>query len=153
MEHGLPVELHQFINELKQQFTMEIVQMKCKPRFYHEYALSKLKREGYKLAICSSAIRKSIEVMMENANLLKYFDFYLSNQDIDNPKPDPEIYIKAIKKIGVLPSECLIVEDNEKGVKAAWASGANLLKVNTVEDVNYQNIKKQIRQVEVKIHA
>ena len=53
-EYSLPIELHSFINEMKQNYTMEIVHTKCKPLFIHEYALSKLKMEGYKLAVASN---------------------------------------------------------------------------------------------------
>ncbi|OGR64995.1 MAG: HAD family hydrolase [Elusimicrobia bacterium GWB2_63_22] len=148
MECGLPLELQPFINELKQLFTMEIVEMRCKPKFQHEYALAKLKQEGYSLAVCSNSIRGTIELMLRKANLLKYFDFYLSNQDVVKSKPDPEIYVKAIKKLGLRPEECLIIEDNEKGIKAALASKAGLLEVDTVEDVNYQNIKSRIHKLE-----
>ena len=52
------------------------------------------------------------------------------------------------KRFGLKPEECLVVEDNPNGIKAALASGANLLKVETVNDVTYQNIKNRIREVE-----
>lgn len=63
-------------------------------------------------------------------------------------KPDPEIYTTAIQKFGLKPEECLVVEDNPNGVKAALGSGANLLKVETVYDVNYKNIKNKIKEIE-----
>lgn len=145
MEGNLPRKLHAFINDLKQQFTMEIVNTSCKPRFYHEYALSKLKNDGYKLAVASNAIRNSVEVMLTKAALIDYIEFFLSNQDVKNGKPDPEMYIKAISKLGLKPQECMIVEDNEKGIRAARASGAHVMEIDIVEDVNYQNIVKHIK--------
>lgn len=148
MERGLPKGLHTFINDMKQQYTMEIVHAECKPRFYHEYALSKLKNEGYNMAVCSNSVRNTIEVMMQKASLEQYLDFYISNQDVKNGKPDPEMYIKAIERMGLNPKECMIVEDNENGIKAARASGANVMIVEVVEDVNYENIKRHIEQFE-----
>jgi len=147
-ERGLPLELHEFINDMKQQYTLEIVYAQCKPRFYHEYALSRLKQEGYKLAVASNSIRKSVQIMMEQSALLGYLDFYLSNQDVKLGKPDPEIYTKAIQKMGLSPQECLVVEDNEKGIQAAKASGAWLMEVDEVEEVNYQNIMSHIMRIE-----
>ncbi|WP_421856333.1 HAD family hydrolase [Marinomonas sp.] len=144
MEQGLPNRLHQFINDMKQQYTIEIVQVRCKPTFIHEYALSKLANEGYKMAVCSNSIRNTIEIMMEKASLDQYFDFYISNQDVQNGKPDPEMYIKAIERMGLDSKECMIVEDNENGIKAARASGANVMIVDTIEDVYYENIRKHI---------
>jgi beta-phosphoglucomutase len=148
IEGGLPSKLHHFINDLKQEYTWEIVYTKCKPIFHHRYALSKLKSEGYVLSVCSNSVRKTIELMMERSGLISYLDFFLSNQDVVKGKPDPEIYNKAIDRLGLLPSECLIVEDNQNGVKAALASGAHLLKVENPDDVTYQNIVRRIKEIE-----
>lgn len=148
MERGLPKGLHTFINDMKQQYTMEIVHAECKPRFYHEYALSKLKSEGYQMAVCSNSVRNTVEVMMQKSSLEHYLDFYLSNQDVKNGKPDPEMYDTAIERMGLSPKECLILEDNENGIKAARASGANVMIIDSVEDVNYENIKKHITMFE-----
>lgn len=148
MEKGLPEYLHSFINEMKQQYTMNMIHAYCRPRFNHEYALSRLKAEGYKLAVGSNSIRNTIDVMMEKANLQQYLDFTLSNQDVSQPKPNPEIYLKAIQRLGFKPEECLIVEDNENGIRAALASGAHLLAVKSVDEVNYENITNRIKDIE-----
>ena len=150
-ERGLPKELHTFINDMKQQYTMEIVYANCKPTFHHEFALSKLKNQGYKMAVCSNSIRNTIEIMMQKAALAQNFEFYVSNQDVKNGKPDPEMYNKAIEKLGLSPKECMIIEDNENGIKAARASGAWVMEVDVVEDVNYQNIEQHIRLFEEQI--
>lgn len=147
-EYYLPKSLHKFINELKQEYTREMVELKCKPLFQHEYALSKLKNEGYKLAVCSNSIRSTIENMMEKSALINYLEFIMSNEDVKNSKPDPEIYIKAMEKLNLKPSECLILEDNKNGIKAALSSGGHLLKINDVYDVNYENIKNRIKEIE-----
>lgn len=146
--HVLPESLHSFINEMKQQYTMDITHQLCKPIFHHQYALSKLKESGYKLAVASNSIRNTVKVMMDKAALAEYLDFYLSNQDVVKGKPDPEIYNLAIRKLGLQPEECVIVEDNENGLKAARASGAHVLKVDTVNDVTYDAITEFINKVE-----
>ncbi len=146
--HVLPESLHGFINEMKQQYTMDITHQLCKPVFHHQYALSKLKENSYKLAVASNSIRNTVKVMMEKSALIDYLDFYLSNQDVSNGKPDPEIYNLAISKLGLKPKECLIVEDNDNGIKAALASGAHVLKVENINDVTFDNITQFIREVE-----
>ena len=151
MEGGFPRGLHGFVNELKQQYTMEVVYTKCKPVFQQQYALSRLKSEGYHLAVCSNSIRKSVEIMMEKSALIEYLNFFLSNQDVKNGKPDPEMYNLAIKKLNLHPQECLIVEDNDHGLKAALASGAHVLKVDNPGDVYYENIRSRI--IEIEQHA
>lgn len=148
VERGLPVSLHEFVNEMKQRYTIELVHTYCKPKFIHQFALSRLKNDGYKLALASNSIRSTIELMMEKADLNQFLDFKLSNQDVSMPKPDPEIYIKAINKLKLKPTECLICEDNQNGIKAALASGAYLFKVDTVNDITYNNIKRRIEEIE-----
>jgi HAD superfamily hydrolase (TIGR01509 family) len=148
IEGRFPKKLHDFTNKLKQQYTMDIVHVKCKPVFIHQFALSRLKSYGYNIAVCSNSVRNSIELMMDKSDLLKYLDFIISNQDVKNGKPDPEMYNLAIKKFDFKPEECLIVEDNENGVKAAIASGANLLKVESPSDVTYYNIMNRIKELE-----
>jgi len=148
MERGLPVGLHRFINRMKQVYTTEYIFNKCKPVFYHEYALSHLKNRGYKLAVASNSIRQTVDLMMEKSNLNPYLDITLSNEDVTKSKPDPEIYLTAINKLGLKTEECLIIEDNENGIKAAKASGANLLIVKSVEEVNLTNIINRITEIE-----
>ena len=147
-ERNLPAALHPFLNKMKQQYTMELVLNKCKPVFFHEYALSRLTSDGFRLAVCSNSIRTSIEVMMDRSNLAKYLEFIISAQDVSIGKPNPEIYNLAISKMKLDPEECLILEDNEHGIQAAVASGAHLMRINSVEDVNYQNIQGRIQEIE-----
>lgn len=147
----LPVELHSFINELKQKFTIEMVNEKCKPLFQHEYAISRLKHEGYLCAVCSNSIRNTIVQMMTKADLLQYMDAILSNEDVEKSKPNPEIYLKAMEKLNLKPEECLIVEDNINGIKAALASGGHLLQVDDVYGVTYENIKNRIVAIEEEV--
>jgi len=147
IERGLPSDLHAFINEMKQAYTMDIVHTQCSPRFAQEYALAKLKASGYKIAVASNSINSTIELMMKKSRLIEYLDFFLSNQDVLNGKPDPEIYNKAVAKLGVDPRECLVVEDHENGIRAALAAGAHVMPVEHVEDVNHKNIMRRILEI------
>ncbi|MBN2809615.1 MAG: HAD family phosphatase [Deltaproteobacteria bacterium] len=151
LERGLPRALHRFLNELKQVYTMEIVHAKCKPTFLHEFALSRLKADGYKLAVASNAVRNSVVTMMDKANLTNYLEIMLSNQDVGKSKPDPEIYTTAIARLGMTPRECLVIEDNENGIAAARAAGAHLMVVQTTHDVSYQRIMENIQRCEGEI--
>lgn len=148
LERGLPRALHSFINDMKQEFTFQLGYAKCKPTFNHQYALSNLKAQGYKMAACSNSIRKTMEVLFERAALTDYFDFYLSNEDVKESKPHPEMYSTAIQRLNLLPTECLILEDNENGIKAAQSSGAHLLVIHDVHEVTLENITKHIAEIE-----
>lgn len=144
----LEEEYHGKINNLKQEFLAKIIEEKCIPSLLHHRTLQELKEKGYKLAVCSNAIRQSVEVLLSKMGLISYIDFFLSNQDVENPKPHPEIYVKAIKKLGILPESVLICEDNVKGIASAKESGGNVLEIGTVYDVTYENIKHTIEKIE-----
>jgi beta-phosphoglucomutase len=148
LEQGLPRELHAFINEMKQLYTMEIIATQCKPRFVHEYALSNLKAMGYKMAVASNSIRPTVEIMMQKASLGAYLNEMLSASDVTKPKPDPEIYLVAARRLNAAPENCLVVEDNENGVKAARAAGAHVMVVKDVAEVNLDNILRHIRKAQ-----
>lgn len=144
---GLPSGLKSFINDLKQSYTLEISYQRCKPTFNHQYALSRLKSQGYKIAVCSNSVRQTIETMMKLSCLDEYIDFIVSNQDVENGKPDPEMYLKAMARLDLEPHECLILEDNEHGIQAAQASGGYLLEIGVPDDVVYQSIMKKIEEI------
>lgn len=147
-EQSLPRQLHGFVNELKQRYTMELVGNHCKPVFQHEYALSRLKLDGYLLGLASNSIRSTIDEMMRRAALLQHLDVVMSNEDVAHGKPDPEIYVKAIAALDLHPSEVLVVEDNDKGVRAATAAGAHVLQVREPTDVTYRLIVSELAHLD-----
>ncbi len=141
---NFPHNLHSFVNQLKQQYTMEIVYARCKPVFAREFALSQLKARGFKLAVASNSVRESVEAMMTRSNLMPYLDLVLSNEDVARPKPDPEIYLAAMRGLGVTPEETLVVEDNDHGIRAARASGAHVMIVRGVDEVDIGAIDRAL---------
>ena len=148
IEKNLPRGLHKFLNEMKQQYTVEQVHMNCKPIFVHEYTLSKLQAAGYKLGLASNSIKSTVNLMMVKSNLANYLDVMLSNQDVSKPKPDPDMYLKAASKLGVSPEACLVLEDNINGIRAAEAAGCNVLVVQNVLEVTFDRIEDAIERVE-----
>jgi beta-phosphoglucomutase len=145
---SLPLGLHGFINNLKQVYTMEIINTRCKPRFGQEYALARLRNEGYRLAVASNSITETVRAMMRRSHLEGYLDAQISAQDVARGKPDPDIYHKAMAAVGTTPEETLVVEDNENGIKAATAAGAHLLVVEDPDDVTYAAIAARIAEIE-----
>ncbi len=145
---NIPESLFEDINKLKQKYTQEIANEKCSRTEYHINALYRLKSDGYKLALCSNSVRKSVDLMMGKSGLTPYFDFMLSYEDVSKPKPDPAIYKTAIENLGIMPREALILEDNKNGIIAAIKSGAFLYRIIKVSEVTYENIKRKIHWLE-----
>jgi beta-phosphoglucomutase len=147
-ERGLPRSLHRFISEMKQIYTQELIHSRCKPLFAHEYALSRLAAEGYKLAVASNSIRLTIDLMLDKAALSKYLSATVSNEDVKAAKPDPEIYLKAVELLNLPAEECLVLEDNVNGIKAAEAAKCPVMKIHSVHDVTYDRIRRHVDAVE-----
>ncbi|MGA2692588.1 MAG: HAD family phosphatase [Opitutaceae bacterium] len=146
-EQRLPAALHGFLNELKQGYTTELIHARCKPRFQHEFALSRLKADGLGLAVASNSVRATVELMMEKSRLRPYLDAIVSNQDIAHPKPAPDIYLKAAADLGVPPEACLVVEDHPHGIAAARAANCRVLVVQDVNDVTYERVRAELDPV------
>jgi HAD superfamily hydrolase (TIGR01509 family) len=147
VEKGLPRSLHPLISRAKQIYTKEIIYTNCRPSFDKEYLLSRLKRDGYRLAVCSNAIRESVELMLSQAGLLKYFEFVISNEDVALPKPDPAIYQLALSRMELRPEEAVIVEDAPHGVEAARKSGAHVLEVAGFSEVDYWRLQRFLKDL------
>lgn len=145
---GLPAGLHDLLDEVKQRRTIEIGYERCRPRFQHQFALSRLREEGRRLAVCSNSIRATVDTLLRLADLDRYLEFSLSNEDVSRPKPDPEVYATSMRRLGLSPAACLIVEDNEHGLRAARESGAHVLAVESPDDVTYTRLQEAIAQLE-----
>ena len=141
-DKGLPEVLHPLISSLKQQYTREVIALSCRPRFEKEYMVARLVERGYRMAVASNSVRDSIDLMLRRSGILDSFEFFLSNEDVTNPKPDPQIYKLACSRMGLSPDEVVVVEDNHFGIQAAVASGCHVIRVGGVDDVNLELIDR-----------
>jgi HAD superfamily hydrolase (TIGR01509 family) len=142
-DRGLPQELHSQIWNRKQELTIQQLQH-IKPDQFIKMTLRELRRRGYKLACCSNAIRRSVLTILSKLDLIEQLDLIISNEDVKQGKPHPEMYWKAMSIMGVLPEETLIVEDSPAGLLAASRSRADVLRVDTPKDVNIKNIAEKL---------
>lgn len=141
IEKGLPKALHGLINRLKQVYTREEILRHCWPSFEKEYMLSRLKRDGLRMAVCTNAISETAELMLARTGLRAYFEFVISNEEIKKPKPDPEIYRKALERLALKPAQVVVVEDAQPGVEAAKGAGVRVLQVAGFPEVDYWRLR------------
>ena len=140
---GLSVELHNSIWNLKQEMTIKIIDgFSIDNRI--RGILRSLKLEGYTIACATNSIRETAKLQLIRKGFFEYIDFMYSNQDVKNPKPNSEMYLKCMIKAEVNPTETVIVEDSHIGRKGVLSSGAYLCAVEDCEDVSYEKVKKVI---------
>lgn len=75
------------------------------------------------MAIVTSAFRDHFEIIHTQTKLLRFFEFALKGGDYERHKPHPEPYLLAASRLGIEPSNCLVVEDSERGLEAATRAG------------------------------
>lgn len=85
--------------------------------------VSAIRRAGLRTAIASLAPRRNIEAMLRQGGMADYFDAIVSVEDIVNPKPDPEVFLKAAEALDLAGRDCLAIEDSPTGLTAANDAG------------------------------
>lgn len=136
---GLPVDRYQEIYDVKQALTMDEI-VKIQPRPHIVDLFRKLTEDGYQVGVCSNSIRRTVLTALAKSQLMEYLSIIISNDDVKNPKPHPEMYWKAMSMQGCLPEETVIVEDSPQGLAAAHMSHANVIRVSSPEEVTIDNI-------------
>jgi len=106
--------------------------------------LELLKTKNIKIICCSNSIKKTVDSVLLNLGIHNLFDAIYSNEDVENPKPHPEMYWKALIRFSVTPDNALIVEDSPVGRLVAKMSGCNTIFINNPEDLNGQIFDKII---------
>ena len=82
-----------------------------------------LKSNHYKMTVATSTEKEKTEYYFKKANISYYFDDIVCGDMIERGKPEPDIYLKASKIIGVAPNECLALEDSPIGILSAYRAG------------------------------
>lgn len=92
--------------------------------------LKELKDNNYKMALATSAPMENVKAILEALGISEYFDAIISDEDVKNGKPDPEVFIKAAVRMGVKVLNCLVFEDSIAGIQAAKGAGMNCIAVS-----------------------
>lgn len=140
---GLPPSRYKEIFDLKQELTMKEF-LKIRSRPYIVELFKKLVEDGYMVGVCSNSIRRTVLTALAKSELMEYLSVIISNDDVKNPKPHPEMYWKAMSMQGCLPEETVIVEDSPQGLAAAHRARAKVIRVSAPEDVTVENIYSKL---------
>jgi len=145
---GLPTSMHEGIWKAKQIHTL-IMLKELKPSITLSKLMQELTSDGYKLAVASNSIRKTVVTVLAKLGIIEYFDLIISNEDVLNSKPHPEMYWTAMSKMKCLPEETLIVEDSPYGLLAASRSKSYILRVKNPKEVTTKSIYKKLNEIKM----
>lgn len=111
------------MNSEKERILLKLLEQDAEPAKGVISLMQKLKRRGIKLAVGSSSTRNLIDYVVKKLGIALLFECIVAAEDVTHGKPSPEIFLKAATKMGVNPSQCLVVEDAKLGVEAAKRAG------------------------------
>ncbi len=98
----------------------------------HTVGLLRVARETYcRTGLATMSYREEALHVLRALDLEQSLDVVLTREDVEHPKPDPEIYRLAAEKLEVPPEECLVLEDSLNGVRAGVAAGMNVVAFGT----------------------
>jgi HAD superfamily hydrolase (TIGR01509 family) len=140
---GLPKELHEYVWNLKQQYSAAMFEDLPKDEelvnlFKH------ISEQGIVIGVASNSIRKTLTNCLQALGVWRYIEVSLSNEDVSNPKPNSEIYNKCMLMLGSVPTSTIIFEDSIIGRQAAKQSGAFLVEVENRKDLTIRFVQDKI---------
>jgi beta-phosphoglucomutase-like phosphatase (HAD superfamily)/dTDP-glucose pyrophosphorylase len=141
---GLDPLRYDEISKLKQNKTIEIFQ-NIQPDGDLIRYFKKLNDFGIQIAVASNSIRHTLRIALIKLGIIEFVEIFLSNQDVLQPKPNPEIYWECMKRLGAVPESTVIFEDSNIGRASALASGGKLLPVENRGDLTEEKIDEAIR--------
>ena len=142
----VPKNLNLKIKLFKQKITLQILEKEIKKKNSIIKIFQHLREKKIKVAIATNAVKSTLKICLKKLMIEEFVDYYLSNEEVKNPKPNPEIYLRIFIKFGIYPTEALIIEDSHYGREAAISSGAKLIPIKSSKDLNLKFIKQQIQK-------
>ena len=107
---------------------------------------------NYKTGLASGSYKELLLIGVQVKGWRNYFNEILSTDDLANGKPHPDIYLEICKKLGITPSDAVILEDSKNGMKAGIAAGAHVIAVPSIEVEIPQDILDQCSRVIPTLH-
>lgn len=143
-ERGFPLERTEEINQLKQQFTIELYETEIQPNQTMIDTVKRLKQEGYLFYVASNSVRDTLELALKQIGIYDLVDKIYSNESVKKQKPHSQIYLRCMADACIEPNETVIIEDSPIGREAAVKSGAFVCDMDYVSDFTYDRIKGTI---------
>lgn len=110
---------------------------KIKPMEGLRPLLRSLQKSKIKMAVASGESMKNIKTILNQINVDNYFGAFVSGEEVNRPKPAPDIFLEAAKQLKTEPEFCIVMEDAKSGIEAA--KKADMKAVVVLTDFNYRN--------------
>jgi HAD superfamily hydrolase (TIGR01509 family) len=140
---GLPRSMHKDIWQEKQKFSSAMFSS-VSPDAELINLIKYIKSQAILVGVASNSIRSTLDECLRALGVASLIDHSLSNEDVNFPKPNPEIYINCMADLNVSADHTIIFEDSEIGREAARSSGAKLEPVKDRASITFDVIRKAV---------
>jgi HAD superfamily hydrolase (TIGR01509 family) len=144
---GLPENKFESVWNMKQDITSTMFSNITEDKNLIEF-IKKIKNNNINIAVASNSIKNTVNKCLNSLGILDLVDYVVSNEDVNNPKPHPEMYWKTMSHFGSIAEDTVIFEDSIVGRLAAKDSGATLIEVENRNDLNEEKINHAIKLLE-----
>ncbi len=100
-----------------------------------------LRDKGISLALATSTYRPVVDFYLSDSGMEDVFDLIITGDMIERGKPEPDIFIRAARELGLEPSECVICEDSLNGIIAGRRSGARVYYIPDLNDISKEELE------------
>ncbi len=128
---GLDEERVETLGRRKEELYRSIAKKGLRPARGAGELVEDLYENRVPMAIASSGPRENVEMMLEVTGLGKWIQTFVSAEDVERGKPDPEVFLKSAGKIGIDPCTCIVLEDAPVGIEAGKRAGMKVIAVST----------------------
>ena len=128
----------------------------AKERLYREMAASRVESmlvpgirqflerfQNFPMAVASNAEPLNVNLLLDAAGLRRYFRAVVDGHQVANPKPFPDVYLRAAELLGIAPADCIVFEDSYSGVEAARRAGMRVIGISTTH-VNLRDTDRNV---------
>ena len=148
-KHQLTADIEK-LREKKRSIVLQLLENDIKPMPGLIDLLDLLKRESIPIALGTGSTKAVATKILESLRIFHYFSVLVTGDEVKKGKPDPECFVRASERLGVLPQDCLVLEDAEPGVIAAKRIGMKVVAVPTLytKDQDFSKADKMVDSLE-----
>lgn len=115
------------VNDYKEAIVQETIQNYVKPTQLAEFALDNLGKRP--MAVGTGAYTEEAKLVLETCGLSHLIDYVVGADQVLNPKPAPDTFLRCAELMGMKPEQCIVFEDAKAGIKAAQDAGMDVIDV------------------------